>query len=242
MKKNAWLIGSNNAKKVEEMAAILEGAGLELVTLHQADIYMNVEEWGDTFAQNAALKSLHFAFEYDGVCVSDDSGLSVDGLNGAPGVHSARYAGPEATDEDNNQHLQAALEGREDDERRARYHAVIALACPADYKDPRIVRLRKQMPPKEYHAFEAFDEGPAWRLSENAAETLIGQKREMDLWLFAGEWEGRIATTKKGHGGFGYDPWFVLPDGRHVAELSDEEKNQNSHRAKALRLLDAALQ
>lgn len=242
MKDKSWLIGSNNAKKVEEMTAILERAGVELVTLHEADIYMNVEEWGKTFAQNAALKSLHFAFEHDGVCVSDDSGLSVDGLKGAPGVHSARYAGPEATDEENNLQLQKALEERTGEERNARYHSVIALACPADYKDPRITRLRKQMPPQEYHSFEAFDEGPAWRLSENAAETLIGQPREMDLWLFAGEWEGSIATTKKGEGGFGYDPWFVLPDGRHVAELADEEKNEKSHRATALRLLDAALQ
>src|SRR5699024_6281340 len=104
--------------------------------------------------------------------------------------HSARYSGPDATDEENNLHLQNALKERTGEDRRARYDAVIALACPEDYKDPSIARLRKEIPPKEYHSFEAFNEGPAWRLSENAAETLIGQKREMDVWLFAGEWEG----------------------------------------------------
>ena len=83
------------------------------------------EEYGSTFEQNAAIKALYYGALTDGYLFADDSGLEVDALAGAPGVHSARYAGPEAEDADNNALLQERLSGATD--RTARFVCVIAL-------------------------------------------------------------------------------------------------------------------
>lgn len=236
-----WLIGSNNAKKAQEMAAILQPIGVKIQTPRDISLVLDVEEWGTTFQQNATLKALAFAAATRGVCVADDSGLSVDGLDGAPGVYSARYAGPNATDTDNNRKLQDALLGKREDARRARYHCSIAIACAQSYSDPQIEQLRAHLPPLHYRGFDALDTGAAWAIEGDTIQTLVGADEAMNLWLFSATWEGKIGTEPKGQGGFGYDPWFVLEDGRHVAELPDEEKNQRSHRAQALREFDHAL-
>jgi XTP/dITP diphosphohydrolase len=91
------------------------------------------EETGSTFEDNAAIKALYYGGFADGYLFADDSGLEVDALGGAPGVHSARYAGPEANDADNNSLLLRRLEGVAD--RRARFVCVIALV-----KDGKLVR------------------------------------------------------------------------------------------------------
>jgi XTP/dITP diphosphohydrolase len=91
------------------------------------------EETGSTFEDNAAIKALYYGGFADGYLFADDSGLEVDALGGAPGVHSARYAGPEATDADNNALLLRRLEGVAD--RLARFVCVIALV-----KDGKLVR------------------------------------------------------------------------------------------------------
>jgi XTP/dITP diphosphohydrolase len=84
------------------------------------------EETGTTFRDNAIEKALYYSKNRDGYLFADDSGLAVDALNGAPGVHSARFAGPGATDEDNNRLLLARMDGVAG--RRARFVCVIALA------------------------------------------------------------------------------------------------------------------
>lgn len=84
------------------------------------------EETGHTFDENAAIKAIYYSRFTDALVLADDSGLEVDELGGAPGVYSARFAGPNATDEDNNQFLLKQLEGKE--HRSARYVCVIAVA------------------------------------------------------------------------------------------------------------------
>lgn len=241
MKPSSWLIGSNNQKKAEEMRRILAPMGISLQTPRDIKLVLDVEEWGSTFRQNATLKALSFAAETRGVCVADDSGLCVDGLDGAPGVFSARFAGPDATDAQNNEKLRQELEGKSDAARRARYESVIAIACPQAYDGPLIAQLRVQKCPVHYRGFDALDSATAWTLDEDTAQTLVGAPLAMNLWLFAGTWEGHIGHEPKGEGGFGYDPWFALEDGRHAAELSDEEKNRRSHRGQALEELAQAL-
>ena len=120
--------------------------------------------------------------------LADDSGLAVDAMGGRPGVHSARYAGQEATDEDNNRKLLEELEGISPENRRAAFVCVMVL------------------------------------VGEGGCETVT-----------EGRCEGVIATKPRGHGGFGYDPVFLLDDGRAMAELTREEKNAISHRGRALR-------
>jgi XTP/dITP diphosphohydrolase len=84
------------------------------------------EETGSTFEENAAIKAIYYSRFTDALVLADDSGLEVDALNGAPGVYSARFAGPQATDADNNSLLLEKLRGVAD--RRGRYVCVIALA------------------------------------------------------------------------------------------------------------------
>lgn len=91
------------------------------------------DETGATFEENAALKAQYYGGLIDGYLFADDSGLEVDALGGAPGVHSARFAGPEATDADNNSRLLQRIAGRTD--RAARFVCVIALV-----KDGKLVR------------------------------------------------------------------------------------------------------
>ena len=119
------LIATNNAGKVREIKAILGGFYDELVSLKDIGLDLNVVEDGDTFEQNAVKKAREAALAAGCDALADDSGLCVEALGGAPGVYSARYAGEDATDADNNQKLLAELEGVTD--RRAKFVSVVAL-------------------------------------------------------------------------------------------------------------------
>lgn len=102
------LIATKNRGKIVEMRALLGAAfekGVEVVTLQDLPNVMEPREDGKTFSENARTKALHYAKELRVLCVADDSGLAVDALGGKPGVLSARYAGPNATDAKNNELL-----------------------------------------------------------------------------------------------------------------------------------------
>jgi XTP/dITP diphosphohydrolase len=119
-----WVIASGNAGKIRELAALFEGSGCELIpqrTLGVAD----AEEPGFTFVENALIKARHAAAATGLPAIGDDSGLCVDALDGAPGVHSARYAGAGASDADNVGKLLAALAGVPEPQRGASFHCVI---------------------------------------------------------------------------------------------------------------------
>jgi XTP/dITP diphosphohydrolase len=122
------VLGTHNRKKREELRELLEPGGLELRTLADFPQAVNVEETGDTFAANAALKATVQARHLGHWVLGEDSGLSVDALGGRPGVFSARYSGPGATDESNNQRLLEELTGVQPERRTAHYvcHAVLA--------------------------------------------------------------------------------------------------------------------
>lgn len=241
MANKSWILGSNNRKKAMEMEAILSRLGVSLATPKDAGLTLDVDEWGTDFAQNAALKALHFAAAYDGPAIADDSGLSVVGLDGRPGVRSARFAGEDATDDENNLKLQAELGARPNVSRVAAYHSVIALAAVEGWDDPLIQRLRAAERPEALTRFDALAPKGGFLLDAALTQEVIGRPQTMELWLFEGRWVGEIASEARGEGGFGYDPWFRLDDGRHVAELPDEEKNRLSHRAQALGRLALAL-
>ncbi len=119
------LIATNNQGKVREIKAILGGFYDEIVSLKDAGLSLEVEEDGETFEANAVKKAREAAALAGCDALADDSGLCVDALGGAPGVYSARYAGENATDEDNNKKLLRALHGVK--ERKARFVCVAAL-------------------------------------------------------------------------------------------------------------------
>jgi len=130
------VLATGNAGKAKEFAQML-GAQFEIVLQTELDL-IPAEETGTTFLENAMLKA-RYAAEQSGLpAIADDSGLEVDALNGAPGVYSARYAGDNATDADNNARLLRELDGVNDANRTARFRCVIVFVNSADDPQPLI--------------------------------------------------------------------------------------------------------
>ncbi len=192
----SFIIASNNAHKAQELNRILNPLGIKALTARQAGVELgDVEETGETFAENARLKA-RAAFELTGMpVVADDSGLMTDALGGAPGVYTARFAGENATDGENINKLLDEMKDVPENKRGARF--VSSICC----------------------------------ILEN------GEMIEA-----SGFCEGKIAFEPKGSGGFGYDPVFLVDEGKSFAELSDSEKDKISHRGRALRSLKAELE
>lgn len=220
------LIATRNAHKVQEIRAIL-GGQFQFLTLDDFPGAPKVVEDADTFAGNATKKAVELAQWLSSAhhlslvtshfyVLADDSGLEVDALNGAPGVHSARFAALDAKenspDQDNNTKLLRLLKDVPLEKRAARFRCVIALT---------------PVPSKKV---------------EPASPVCYADEPEMHTQLFDGACEGRIILEPRGQNGFGYDPLFV-PMGFDAtyAELGDEVKNKLSHRAKALEKLKAKL-
>lgn len=126
-----FMIATHNAKKLTELARILEPLGIRAVTDTEEGLSLpEVEETGTTFAENAYLKA-ESACKASGLpAIADDSGLMVDALDGAPGVYSARYAGEDGTPEDCNRKLLAALKGIPAEKRTARFASAICCVFP----------------------------------------------------------------------------------------------------------------
>jgi XTP/dITP diphosphohydrolase len=124
------LLATTSQKKIGELSSILAGIPATLVTPGEVGLTLEVAETGTTFAENATLKALAFARAGELAALADDSGLEVDALGGEPGVRSARYAGPRATDADRIALVLDRLRGVPDERRTARFRCVIALATP----------------------------------------------------------------------------------------------------------------
>jgi XTP/dITP diphosphohydrolase len=220
------IIATRNAHKVEEIRGIL-GAQFQFLTLRDFPNAPAVIEDAHTFAGNSTKKAVELArwlsvqsseFKVQGskFVLADDSGLEVDALHGAPGVHSARFAaldtGAEenSPDAENNAKLMRLLRDVPEGRRTARFRCVIALT-------------------------PVLPEAVA-----SASPVCAAEERELRTELFDGACEGRITFVPGGAGGFGYDPLF-LPEGfvQSFAELGEEVKNRISHRARALEKLRA---
>jgi len=124
------LVATTNPGKVREMRELLSELPVELVSLADFPEIKTPPENGATFAENARRKALYYADHTGLWALADDSGLEVDALEGEPGIHSARYAGPNADDARNNEKLIAALSGLPESERTARFRCAAALAKP----------------------------------------------------------------------------------------------------------------
>ncbi len=190
------LVATGNSGKLAEFRALLEPYAAQVIGMQEAGL-QSPEETATTFVENALLKARHAAAATGLAVLADDSGLVVPALGGAPGIHSARYAGPKATDQANNDQLIAALKTLQGPY-QAYYHASLVLLRAADDPVPIIAQAN---------------------------------------------WFGEIVLQPAGTQGFGYDPYFWLPEYQcTAAELDPELKNRISHRAKALEILLAEVQ
>lgn len=186
------VIASSNAGKLVEFGDLFAGSAIEAVTQGALGV-ADADETGLTFVENALLKARHAARATGLPALADDSGLCVDVLGGAPGLHSARYSGVHGSAAANIDKLLAALKDVPAAQRGAHFYAVIVLLRHAEDPQPVIAE---------------------------------------------GVWRGRILDTRRGHGGFGYDPVFLDPQhGRSAAEIEPALKNRISHRGRALATL-----
>lgn len=185
------VLASKNPHKLVEISAILKPLDVELVLESDLGVDVEVEETGSTFEENSFLKANAVRKATGLPALADDSGIAVDALGGAPGVHSAWYGDDPALDDWGR--LLLLLKNTEqvpDGQRQAQFVSVITLV----YPDGRVIQAR-------------------------------------------GEAHGELLREAHGEGGFGYDPIFYYPPaGKTFAELTAGEKNQVSHRAKALKL------
>ena len=186
------LIATKNEGKTKEFRQFFAQLGYKVENLNAYPDLPDVAETGLTFEENARLKAETIAELTGKMVLADDSGLKVDVLGGMPGVWSARFSGPDATDASNNAKLLHELAMVfEPKDRSAQFHCTLVMAAPG-------------------------------------AQSLVVEA----------DWEGYIATAPQGENGFGYDPLFLVGEsGKTSAELSLDEKNKISHRAKALEKL-----
>lgn len=189
------IFATGNKDKVKEIQMILADLGVEVITMKDAGISIDIEENGATYEENAMIKARAVAAYTDAIVMADDSGLEIDYLNKEPGVYSARYMGEDTSYRIKNANLISRLDGVPDEKRTARFVCAIGAVLP----DGTELTTR-------------------------------------------GTIEGIIGYEEKGANGFGYDPIFYVPEfGKTTAELSEEEKNQVSHRGNALRLMKEEL-
>lgn len=129
------VLATGNAGKVRELSSLLSDFGLDVVAQTELNVE-SVEETGLTFIENAILKARHAAKVTGLPAIADDSGLAVDVLGGAPGIYSARYAGEEATDQQNLEKLLVALKDVPEDQRQAQFHCVLVYMRHAEDPTP----------------------------------------------------------------------------------------------------------
>lgn len=183
---HALVLSTRNLHKIREMERLVAGTGVAIVPLPES-VELPPED-GQTFSENALGKARAAAAATGREAIADDSGIEAAALGGAPGVRSARFAGSEATDEENLDKLRAEVP----------VGSGLRYVCALAFVDP-----------------------------------FSGSER-----VFCGYCAGAMGAECRGTGGFGYDPIFVpheRTDGRTMAELSDEEKDEVSHRGKAVR-------
>ena len=135
------IFATGNAGKLREIREIMEGTGVEVLSMKEAGISVDVVEDGTTFEENALIKAKAIAACTDAVVLADDSGLEVDYLDKAPGVYSARFMGEDTSYDIKNQAIIDKLEGVPKEQRTARFVCVIAAALP----DGRMMTTRQTM-------------------------------------------------------------------------------------------------
>jgi XTP/dITP diphosphohydrolase len=132
---NRIVIASGNAGKIEEFRRLLSGMQVELLGQRELGV-REAEETGLSFVENALIKARNACTATGHAAIADDSGLEVDHLGGAPGIRSARFAGPRASDPDNNALLLERLEGVPDRQRSARFHCLLVYMRHAEDPTP----------------------------------------------------------------------------------------------------------
>ena len=195
--KKRIVFATGNENKMKEIRMIMTDLGMEIISMKEAGVNLNIVEDGMSFEENAEIKARAVSRVLtNDIILADDSGLEIDYLDKAPGIYSARFAGEDTSYDIKNRILLDRMEGVPDDQRSARFVCAVAAMFP----DGAVSVVR---------------------------ETI----------------EGQVAAEAEGENGFGYDPIFYVPEyGCTTAQMTPEQKNEVSHRGKALRAMKKLLE
>ena len=195
--KTRIVFATGNENKMKEIRMIMTDLGMEIISMKEAGVNLNIVEDGMSFEENAEIKARAVSRVLtNDIILADDSGLEIDYLDKAPGIYSARFAGEDTSYDIKNRILLDRMEGVPDDQRSARFVCAVAAMFP----DGAVSVVR---------------------------ETI----------------EGQVAAEAEGENGFGYDPIFYVPEyGCKTAQMTPEQKNEVSHRGKALRAMKKLLE
>ncbi len=195
--KTRIVFATGNENKMKEIRMIMTDLGMEIISMKEAGVNLNIVEDGMSFEENAEIKARAVSRVLtNDIILADDSGLEIDYLDKAPGIYSARFAGEDTSYDIKNRILLDRMEGVPDDQRSARFVCAVAAMFP----DGAVSVVR---------------------------ETI----------------EGQVAAEAEGENGFGYDPIFYVPEyGCTTAQMTPEQKNEVSHRGKALRAMKKLLE
>ena len=195
--KTRIVFATGNENKMKEIRMIMTDLGMEIISMKEAGVNLNIVEDEMSFEENAEIKARAVSRVLtNDIILADDSGLEIDYLDKAPGIYSARFAGEDTSYDIKNRILLDRMEGVPDDQRSARFVCAVAAMFP----DGAVSVVR---------------------------ETI----------------EGQVAAEAEGENGFGYDPIFYVPEyGCTTAQMTPEQKNEVSHRGKALRAMKKLLE
>jgi XTP/dITP diphosphohydrolase len=211
-------LASSNPGKLREFSAAASVRGIHVKAVPGIESLPACIEDGRTFEENARKKALHYSAYVSGPVFADDSGINVDALGGAPGIFSARFAGPGATDIENNRKLLEEL------------RRVETAAADSGPESLRAAREERGITP-------AVENQRCHRAAHYVCVIALAHCGRI-LYVTEARADGLILDEPRGTGGFGYDPYFFYPPlGKTFAELKPEEKFTVSHRGKAFRQL-----
>ncbi|BBG00233.1 MULTISPECIES: non-canonical purine NTP pyrophosphatase [Pseudonocardia] len=248
------LLATRNAKKLVELRRIVDAAGLdgiEILGLADVDEFPEAPETGATFAENALAKARDAALATGLPAIADDSGITVDALNGMPGIFSARWAGRHGDDEANLRLLLGQTEDVPDERRGAAFVCAAALVTPDGAAAPLLPEGGAGPDSAGPDSAGPDSAGPDSSGPGSAGQDSSGPGSGgpgsggpgtgdgvPGRIVVHGTWRGTLLRAPRGDNGFGYDPIFA-PEGenRSSAELSAQEKDGASHRGLALRVL-----
>jgi XTP/dITP diphosphohydrolase len=213
------VLASSNPGKLREFGQMLAPLGIDVLAQSALGI-SDADEPYPSFVENALAKARHASRCAGLPAMADDSGICVPALDGAPGVHSARFAAMAVAEHGRTASVVLdAVTGQD-----------VGSRASADARNNAWLLHRLQ--------------GQSQRQAHYACViVLVRHVEDPEPLIAQGRWQGEVIDTPRGQNGFGYDPYFLLPTlGLTAAELSAEEKNRRSHRGQALRSLLAQLQ
>ena len=225
--KRTIIVATGNKEKMVEIRQIITSKDIELITMKDAGVDIEIEETGATFEENALLKARAVAAASGCLAIADDSGLEVDAMPGELGIHSARWMGHDTSYDIKNAEIIRRVDEYCAQKETGSQNAVLAETDTQTDRHPGCEPDGTPGPMRSARFVCAV-----------AAVWPDGRERTA-----RGVLEGRVYTEQKGFNGFGYDPIFYLPEyGTTSGDIPREEKSRISHRGQAFRKLQTILE